>query len=185
LATNKEITRVLGLLQAEWPNYPVTDQTVLVWQHAFADISANVLENAAWHIITTGSAFFPHVSEVRKTAFKLQNNIPDEATAFDEVRKAHDHYEIGGNATDGFWSKELPYKWSSPIVEATARRLGWPDNFPTDNIVADRAHFKQYYEALVDAAVEDGVMLPQIREFKNEQLADGIKQLADKMRMEE
>lgn len=70
------------------------------------------------------------------------------------------HFETCGVCGDVATYGELP-----AVVEKVARGLGWPNNFPSDNPSADRAHFFKAYEAAVAADREVVTRVPSVQKF--------------------
>ena len=189
MATDKNITGFIGILAAAFPNFNLTRETIIVYQRTLADIEDKVLEMAVLQLITSNK-FFPTVSEIRDAAFAIMANksgIPSGLEAFDEARKARpEHVKDCGFDGEAFSVEMEPYKWSHPLVERVALLMGWPEDFPTDNIVADRAHFLKEYERLLEREMMGIKMLPQVKQFsENYQIDNGIKAIAEKLRMEE
>ena len=61
--------------------------------------------------------------------------------------------------------------------------MGWPRNFWTDLLAADRARFIQAYEAQIDSTTAEALSLPAVRQYTAGQLktGDAIKQLVKGM----
>lgn len=175
MATDKNITGFMGILAAAYPNFNVTQETIIVYQRTLADIDDKVLENAVLDLITKNK-WFPTVAEIRDAAFAImvnKNNIP---SPFEAWQEAISHCRKG------------EYKnYSHPLIEKAAMIIGveyWR-TMTIDDEMATRAHFFKIYESLLYRAEMDAKTLPQIKEFsENYKLTAGIKQLADKMKME-
>lgn len=189
MATDKNINGFMGILAAAFPNFNLTQETIIVYQRTLADIDDKVLENAVIDLITKNK-WFPTVSEIRDAAFGIMANksgIPSGLEAFDEARKAQpEHVKDCGFDGESFSIEMEPYKWSHPLVERVALLMGWPEDFPTDNIVADRAHFMKEYERLLEREMMGIKTLPQVKQFsENYQIDNGIKAIADKLSVKE
>ena len=189
MATDKNINGFMGILAAAFPNFNLTQETIIVYQRTLADIDDKVLENAVIDLITKNK-WFPTVSEIRDASFAImanKANLPSVYEAFEESYRAKPEHtnrcEFDG---DKYIVQTEPYKWSHPLVEKAARLMGWPDNFPGDNINVDRAQFTKVYETLLSRAELDVKTLPQVKQFaENYQIDNGIKAIAEKLRMEE
>lgn len=169
MTTNAEISEILAMLGAAYPRFKLTKEAVTVYARLLQDIPADELRAAALKC-ATGNDFFPSVHELRQAIAELKREaqkIPSAYEAWSFV-KDKPHYEIMKRVEehDGkFYMVEFPVTWEHPFVEHVARLLGWPDSFPGDNPVADRAHFFKAYEHELGREIESSVQLPELTQF--------------------
>jgi hypothetical protein len=174
LATKSDVTGFVGILAASYPNFNLTQETIVVYQKTLADIEPKVLEAAILHLVTT-SKFFPTIAEIREAAFSIMTNERKIPSAFEAWEEAINHC-IKGNYKD----------YSHPLIERAVNIIGidyWR-NMTYDDEMATRAQFFKIYETLLQREKADLKMLPQIKEFsENYQLGIGreIKKLAEKL----
>ena len=161
MATVDEIKSVLQMLSAAHPRYELTPETVQVYAALLRDIPGDDLKVAA---LKAGlGPFFPSAGELRDAVADIRaeaQGLPGAAEAWGEV--------INAKATNGRVipnpDESSPYPWiiergpgdkfSHPLVEEVARRLGWPDSFPNpEMLTADRAHFLKSYEKAREEAL--------------------------------
>lgn len=73
--------------------------------------------------------------------------------------------------------------FSHPLIEKIARALGWPEQFPGENIEADRAHFIRAFEIEAKRAADDAALPPVVTNYLRlgQQPAQEIKALAERM----
>jgi hypothetical protein len=65
-------------------------------------------------------------------------------------------------------------KFSHPIIEHVARRLGWPNRFWSDNLGVDRGRFISTYENEIKVMTGQAATIPTVRAFIQEQQADHV-----------
>ena len=174
MASDREITSVIGVLTAGYPNYNMTPQTIKVYQRTLMDIPADVLENAVLHLITT-SKFFPSVAEIREACFGIMTNSAEIPSAFEAWAEAIDHCRHSDYT-----------RYSHPLIEKAVHIIGIPywQNMMIDDEMATRAHFFRVYESLYNRAMADIKMLPGVKEFAGKyqlEAQNQVKLLAEKM----
>lgn len=146
-----EITLLVGVLAASYPNTEVSDETYKVYGRMLDDIPIQVLRQSVEQCIAE-SKFFPTVAELREKAFVLMSDVslmPTASEAWEMVRK-----EMGRR---GFY--RLP-EFDNPLVAKAVDCLGWRELCTSENGVADRAHFMKTYEVLLERAIRDAKLLP-------------------------
>lgn len=186
--SHSEILDVLTMLGAAYPKFKMTPDTVKAYSRLLQDIPIESLKAAALQCATS-SEWFPSVYELRRAAVDLRKKADGVPTAFEAwealVNVTRNRRITTGLDENGYRVMRYEYVWPHPIVERVAQLLGWPHQFPTDNVVADRAHFFKAYDDEVSKLMADAVMLPEVRAYisKNRQLQAGteIKQLAERM----
>ena len=186
MATKAEITTVLGMMAAANPRYTLTADTATVYANLLKDLPADLLKAAALQAICE-VGFFPSVHELRKRASEIRRKttgMPGAYEAWQDLRDARDGKRHEIIEKDGKYTiREWEYEWLHPIVPVVARRLGWPKTFPSENEMADRAHFVKAYDEEVRRILDDDLTLPEVKKFIEsykppERLEAGVNQLS-------
>jgi hypothetical protein len=169
MANDDEITKVLAMLNAAYPRFKLTEETITVYIRLLQDLSAEDLQVAAVHC-ATNNTFFPSVHELRQAVIDLRRssgNIPSPYEAWIEVStNRQSHWSEAVENEDGSYSLiQKKHEFSHPIVEKVAREMGWPGRFPGINEMADRSHFVKAYEAAIGDVMDYELMLPEVREY--------------------
>lgn len=179
----RDIEQIINMLEVAFPNFHPKDvkMTKEIYWQTLSDIPTDELKAAVLHCVTeAGRAFAPTIGEIRGTVADLRAaaaNVPSSYGAWEEVRRAMS--EIG--------SYGVP-EWSSLLVARVVSSLGWRNLCMSENQTADRARFIQAYEQLMDRAMSESTMLPEVKgyiEKRGGRLLDAsqdIKQLAEGMR---
>ena len=175
MATDKDVTRIIGVMVHAFPKYEISQETMKMYIRMLSDIPCDALEAAAKQIIADNK-FFPMIAELRETARRLMigsQNIPSafEAweNALEQIRRCGDYYRYT------ICEHEPEYK--HPLVKRAVEIMGYRNLMESDNPVADRAHFFKVYESLLSRAEEDMRLLPESRAVTNKYIADGTKKL--------
>lgn len=164
------------LKQAKYHNYNLTVQETKdvadLWMEILTDVDDQTLMAATLLCITEERQFGPSVGEVRGAAVKLivkASGIPDAYQAYQEVVNKPTKGEKSGEfqlLADGTWGyPRKPVEFSHPVVQAVAYMVGWPETFPTDSPMADRAQFSKAYEQESRRSIEDATRLPILNQY--------------------
>jgi len=188
MSTEAEIVNVLKLLARTYPKFELKQETIEAYVMFLADIPIDQLRAGAAHCVTSNT-FFPSVHEIRKSIAEIRrkaDGIPTAAEAWEDLITISNRRTYTPALDQfGYSVVRCEYHWRHPIVRRVAEMLGWPRTFPTDNPVADRAHWNKAYEEAVNGVISDAQMLPQVREYidRARSLGPGneIKQLAERM----
>lgn len=177
MADIRDITGLVGILTASFPNNKVSRETIQIYQRTLSDLPLDVLEMAILQLVTT-SKFFPTVSEIRDASFSIMANKSGIPSAFEAWGEAMDH------------CRKSNYKdYSHPLIEKTVNIIGidyW-HHMTYDDEMATRAQFFKIYEGLLRRAELEAKTLPQVKEFSENyqnQVTDGIRKLVSKMEEE-
>ncbi len=174
MSSNQTISTVLKTLKAAYPRFMIDEaDTVRVWASFLADIDDDLLLAAVTRFISSSShAFAPSIPEIRNEATAIRREIADIPSAFeawDELISAPTPRPTG--AAYQIWRDGKPveqddYVFPHEIVGMVARRLGYPDRFPSvDTEMADRAHFIKAYEAEVNKILKSETQLPMVSAY--------------------
>lgn len=183
MASRVDVSKVVAVLSAAYPNWAVSEYTAEVYYEDLKDIPTEELSAAAQHCRTEiGRKFAPSVGELRGAVAELRsfsNNVPSSFQAWQEViTQMRDNGGDFGNPV-----------WSHALVERVVRTMGWRELRMSENQVADRARFIQCYEQLQERATREDLLLPEVRgylEVNGARLlapADQIKQLSERLGM--
>lgn len=181
MCDQRDITQIIGMLSAAFPNYKVSEHTAPVLYETLKDLPSDELKAAVLHCVSQpGRAFAPSIGEIRGAVGELRKvtgGVPSSFQAWQEVvTQLRDNGGDFGNPV-----------WSHPLVERAVRTMGWRELRMSENQTADRARFLQCYEQLVSRAERDDMMLPQVRGYLETKGApmlearDEIKQLVKGM----
>jgi hypothetical protein len=181
MATEKDISVIVTMLSAAYPNWNVTPYTVEVYYQDLKDIPSNELQIAAQHCRSeAGRKFAPSVGELRGAVMELRRsslNIPSSYSAWEEVR-----VQIIENGGD--FGKPA---WSHPLIERAVKSIGWRELRMSENQTADRARFIQAYEQITERAEKENMLIPEVRQHllnngaKLLTVSESIKQLTKGM----
>lgn len=207
MANPRDIAKLVNLLKAAYPNWMYgfsAEQIDLVNEVYYQDLKnfdAELLGAAVTRCRRSKEHkdFAPSVGAIRYACIGILREIegiPSELEAWEEVCNAPKPHPANFKVViDGQLVDKPQYAWSHPLVEKTARMMGFPDfpkvkggRFETEG--TDRAHFFKQYNAVVDAYFERQTEHPQVIQY----IADGrtlalesriggeIKKLADGMK---
>jgi len=154
MATKQDIMKILGVISAAYPNFSPSEQTVEVYWQILSDIPSDELKAATLNCISeSGRKFAPSVGEIRGAVGDLRSLVDKIPSAADAWREASD--------SNG---KGIP--WSHHLVRMAADAAGgWYNLSHSENIVADRARFLQFYESYSIRYKNDQNMLPEVKRY--------------------
>lgn len=156
MASELEVLQILMLLSNAYPSFELRHATADVYVRLLASLPTRLLEKAALEHIGK-SNFFPTVAELRNTAYGIQEevlSIPDAHEAWAEVQA--EIVRVG--------HLDQP-EFSSELIAEASERIGWRTLCLSENPVADRAHFVQAYQSLVEQSRREIRRLPEVKEF--------------------
>lgn len=181
MATEKDIAQIVDVMQAAFPNWHPTDNTVEVYFQILKEEDSKLLKAAVFQAIAEpGRAFAPSPGEIRGVLLDVQkmiSNVPDSFQAWGEVQRQI--LENGGEFGTPVWSH--------PVIEEAVNRIGWRNLRMSDNPQSERIRFVQAYEQLVSRVEKEQMLLPPVRGYietnggKMLAPADQMKQLADRL----
>lgn len=143
--TDKEFETVVVAIKAAYPRFNALPDkyAIRAWYRMLADMDFEVVENAVLEHIST-SAFPPSIAEIRKLCVERYKKVPLSFDgAWNEVLAAIAKYGLNG-------SREA-LGTMDPITLDVVKNLGWRNLCLSENQVADRANFREAYEAKVKA----------------------------------
>jgi hypothetical protein len=174
MANQIEVSQVVAMLGSAYPNFAPTKETVSVYYELLKDLPAELLKVSALQCCSeAGRKFAPSVGELRGAAGEIvrkTQSVPSALEAWDEVcnapksgghKKITNEYDESGRVIVEY----TEYKWSHPLVERTAKYLGFPRFPDMENIGIDRAHFFKQYEIEVDRLTNTAIELPEVTRY--------------------
>lgn len=122
------------------------------WFMMLQDIDYKVAENAiAEHICT--NIYPPNIAEIRKLcADRMQKTVLPFDEAWGVVQKALRDY--------GFYNPEKAFATMDELTLSVVKNLGWSRLCMSENPTADRANFREAYEAKAKK-VQNNMQLPE------------------------
>lgn len=122
------------------------------WYLMLSDIPYKVAENAIMEHICT-NVFPPNIAEIRKLCMeRCRQPVPGFDEAWGIVQKAIGSY--------GSWHPEEAFATMDELTLSVVKNLGWTNLCRSENPVADRANFREAYEAKAEA-LRAGRQLPE------------------------
>jgi len=165
MASLAEVTRLMGVLAAAFPNAPKLDKGNFQTYHLIlGDLPYTIIEAAGLQLAADNGRFYPTAGEIRGAAVELlarAEGVPSAEDAWAEItRSFHSHGYYRG-APD----------WSHPLIgKAIDAMGGYTELCVSENAIADRAHFFKIYASLQQRHRSDAALLPDARRLV-EQLA--------------
>ena len=154
---SNNIGPILKQLFAAFPNTQATPETIAVYLRLLADIPPEALQVAVDQAIAT-SKFLPTVAELRDTLHGLTAiGQPSWGEAWEAVQT--EMRRIGSYGVPQF---------ADPLTASVVRSMGWKTLCASENQATDRAQFRDMYNALAARREGDQRLLPQAREWANE-----------------
>ncbi len=168
MASANTVGKVLAeIVLCGFPNFNPTPEMTKVWIAYLSDIDDDLLVMALRHHVSTSkSPFAPSIPEIRAAAADLKAKIaglPTVFEAWEDLLKAKSGVRV--TVTDNNEIIREKYQFIHPLIEHVARQLGWPKDFPGDNVMADRAHFFKAWESAVSQGLEQLSELPEVETF--------------------
>ena len=109
------------------------------WYMMLKDIPYEVAENAVMEHICT-SVYPPNIAEIRKLCMeRCRQPVLSFDDAWGVVQKAMSMY--------GSWRTEEAYKTMDALTLSVVKNIGWSRMCQSENPAADRANFREAYEA--------------------------------------
>jgi hypothetical protein len=156
MASEIEILRVLKILGDVYPSFQLSSSAIEIYVQLLADIPGEVLEQSSMEHISH-STFFPSIAELRSAAFSIIEAAHPIPTAYEAWSEVQVLIQRIGHYNDPVFD--------NPLTAQVVKQLSWRYLCLSDNPVADRAHFIQAYQALVERERNSGHRLPMVREF--------------------
>ena len=150
-----EVTKLIGVMAAAYPNTQIADATVQVYVSMLKDLEIGVLTPAIQQAMAE-SEFLPTIARIREKAIALtQPEHVSSLEAWGIVKKAMQQV--------GFYRSP---EFADPLIAKAVDCIGWQTLCSSENEPADRAHFSKVYESLVRREIDDARMLPEVRQIQ-------------------
>ena len=175
MANSRTITQIMAEITVLYPLMftPTTEQTA-IWTMYLRDLDDELLINALHHYVATAKDNYPpSVPALRRAASELRRKAAGVPTAFEAwenlletgdgspILKITDEKDGDGRCI----IEHIERRYCHPLVEQTARQLGWPKFPRQEDIEIERAHFFKAYEAGMGKLTEEDRELPEVRAF--------------------
>ncbi len=164
----KEFLKVSVALKAAYPRFTflATDEEMEFWYQMLQDMDYKIAENAVEEHIST-SIYPPCIAEIRKLCTeRTQKPLLSFDEAWGVVQNAIRNY--------GLSNQLEAYAVMDGLTLSVVKNLGWSSLCQSENPTADRANFREAYEAKAKI-VQNNLQLPefvirdklQIQEYYN------------------
>lgn len=132
-------------------------QAMELWYRQLQDIPYPVAEAVLQKWVAT-NRWSPSIADIRESAAEIQTGGPieDWATGWNQVVSAIRKF--------GTYQEQAAMEWLPPLARETVQRLGYKQLCLSDNLVADRANFRQVYEILARRKAESERLPLPLRE---------------------
>lgn len=143
--TEKEFETLASAIKASYPASKVlADASAMkFWYEMLKDIDFLVAQNAFQEFAST-STYPPTIAEIRKLCMeRCQPSIPSFDEAWELVQMAISLY--------GSQNPQMAFGAMDNLTLSVVRNLGWTRLCQSENQVADRANFREAYEAKAKA----------------------------------
>ncbi len=143
--TDKEFETVVVAIKAAYPRFNALPDkyAIRAWYRMLADMDFEVVENAVLEHIST-SAFPPSIAEIRKLCVERYKKAP---LGFDGAWNV----VLAAIAKHGLNGFQEAFGMMDPLTLDVVKNLGWRNLCLSENQAADRANFREAYEAKVKA----------------------------------
>lgn len=147
-----EITKLVGVMAAGYPNTQVSDATIKVYVSMLKDIPLNLLTPAIQQSMAEGE-FIPTIARIREKAIAISRpQHISSLEAWGVVKQAM--REVGFYRSPRF---------DDPLIARAVDCIGWQTLCSSENEPADRAHFAKVFESLVRREEDDARTVPEVR----------------------
>lgn len=181
MSTRESVIKQMTIISANYPNYKLTEQAVMLYVKVLADVPDDALEASALDICSRPGAFFPTAGDWRAKAMDLLlaiSGVPLPIEAWEEAVKVI--YRCGDYWRYPIGNRREP-EYSHPLIERTVEAIGYRNILESTNTEVLRAQFLKAYEALRDRQESELRMLPAVKQVEQKYIASGIMQLAEGM----
>lgn len=150
-----EITKMIGVMAAAYPNTQVSDATVKVYVSMLRDVPLEYLTPAIQQSMAE-SEFIPSIARIREKALAIiRPQHPSSLEAWGVVKQAM--REVG------FYRSPV---FDDPLIAKAVECMEWQTLCSSENEPADRAHFSKVFESLVRREEDDARMVPEVRQIQ-------------------
>jgi hypothetical protein len=139
----KEFSVIATGIKAAYPASKILEDNASMdfWYKMLADIPYKVAENAIMEHIST-NVYPPNIAQIRSLCVeRCSPAIPGFDEAWGTVQKAMAKY--------GYYNTQEAFETMDELTLSIVKNLGWSRLCQSDNQTADRANFREAYEAKV------------------------------------
>lgn len=140
-----QVTKVVTVLVAAFPNSHVTEDTSAVYESALVDLDYEQVDAAVGRLLRT-SRFMPSIAEIREAVIEAGSGQP---------RPGGDAWGDVIAAVHRYGSRRDPV-FADPLVGRCVSSFGWEDLCLSENSTADRARFIELYDRIARAQRKEG-----------------------------
>lgn len=162
MALPEKIAKLMGIMSANYPNYKLTEQAIVLYTRILDDIPEDALEAAAMDLCSRNDPFYPTSGQWRQRALDImlsKAGLPLAIEAWEEA-----YHEVG--RCGDYWrypdNPKMP-KYSHYLIEKTVAAVGYKSILEPDNVEVLRAQFLKAYEALKGRLEDDLRTLPAVK----------------------
>lgn len=113
------------ILRANWPDAPVTEDTVRLWQFAFDDCTDAQVEAAVAAYVKRGT-FWPKPAELRQLLAEAAIDLSPEAMWAEVLREvSRVGYRAYPTMVNGVLTEPEGRKFSHPLIAEAVNQTGW------------------------------------------------------------
>ena len=140
-------------------------QAMELWYRELQDIPYELAE-AALRKWVVNNKWSPTIADIRELSTDIGvGSIPDWGEAWESVLTAIRRY--------GTYNQQAAMESMDSLTQQVVRRMGFREICMSENIVADRANFRNIYEQLANRQRTDMQMPPQLRSTIQQLLGTG------------
>lgn len=176
--TEKEFALFVSYLRTYYPreNILPNKQATEIWYTELKDIPYNIAIMALREHVHS-EKWSPSISEIRAKATEIQTGaVEDWGSGWQKVMDAIRRF--------GMYREAEALEGMDEITRATVQRLGFQNICLSENIIADRARFKDIYEQLAERKKRENNLPEGLRlAIKNAKAENMIEKAAESMRI--
>ena len=176
--TEKEFAVFASYLRTYYPreNILPNKQAMGMWYDELKDLSYDVVMIVLRQHVHT-SKWSPSISEIREKAAEIQTGtVEDWGSGWQKV--------MGAIRRFGMYREAEALESMDEVTRATVQRLGFQNICLSENIIADRARFKDIYEQLAERKKRENNLPEGLRlAIKNAKAENMIEKAAESMRI--
>jgi hypothetical protein len=173
--TKEDFKKIALAIKTTFPSSPIlqTQEAMDMWYMFLQDLDYKVCQNAVLEIIST-SKFPPTIAEIReKCSHLISLPVKDYGEAWESVLKAIRKFG---------YPRELEALESlDEVTRSCVKSLGYVNICMSENIVADRANFRDIYESRAQRKKTDNQLPLSLRTEKQKMIdsliQDTVKQI--------
>lgn len=161
----KEFSQLCIGLKAAYPRFQMltTDAEMSFWYTMLQDIDYEVAQNAVLEYISTNT-FPPSIADIRKLCVdRMHAPVLSFNEAWGVVQSAITNY--------GFYNPQEAFATMDELTLSVVKNLGWSYLCHSENPAADRANFREAYEAKAKE-VKNNMRLPEFVEKNKRQIQE-------------